>query len=268
MLALLWAGFACGVLDSTAALVVYGFFGLKPIRLLQGIASGLLGTKAFSGGLATAVLGVFCHFLIAFGAAAVYLVASRALSSARKRAEISRLSRRFVRNSPRALRSSSLTLRFNGATSGPSATTSCQLARVLSGRPILLRFLHRRRVPIAVDRLRPRGIDTRHGIYSLFSANHVNTFLSAPHSAHCFAIQREGLAFRDVYQSVGSGSCGVHRVGNLLHHGTDEGPSVFAENHDRQLAALQVLSERQICVGREKHHRSSFLGRVQQVAVA
>ena len=79
MLALLWAGFACGVLDITAALVVYGFFGLKPMRLLQGIASGLLGPKSFSGGLATAVLGVLCHFLIAFGAVAVYLVASRAL---------------------------------------------------------------------------------------------------------------------------------------------------------------------------------------------
>src|SRR5713226_274768 len=70
------AGFACGFLDITAALVVYGFFGLKPMRLLQGIASGLLGPKAFSGGLATALLGLLCHFLIAFGAAAVYLVAS------------------------------------------------------------------------------------------------------------------------------------------------------------------------------------------------
>src|SRR5260370_40706234 len=77
--ALLWAGFACGVLDITAALVVYGFFGLKPMRLLQGIASGLLGPKAFSGGLAAAVLGVLCHFLIAFGAAAFSLVRGRAL---------------------------------------------------------------------------------------------------------------------------------------------------------------------------------------------
>ena len=53
-----------------------------------------------------------------------------------------------------------------------------------------------------------RGGLHRHGVYSLFSANDVNTFLSAPHSAHCFAIRREGLAFRDVYQSAGSGSCG------------------------------------------------------------
>ena len=79
MRAVLWAGFACGVLDITAALVVYGYFGAKPVRLLQGIASGLLGPKAFDGGLATALLGLLCHFVIAFGAAAVYFVASRAI---------------------------------------------------------------------------------------------------------------------------------------------------------------------------------------------
>ena len=78
-MALLCAGLACGCLDITAALVVYGFFGLKTMRLLQGIASGLLGQKAFSGGLATALLGLLCHFVVAFGAAAVYLAASRGL---------------------------------------------------------------------------------------------------------------------------------------------------------------------------------------------
>jgi hypothetical protein len=77
--AVLWAGFACGVLDITAAFVVYGFFGAKPVPLLQGIASGLLGPNAFSGGLATALLGLLCHFVIAFGAAAVYFVASRGI---------------------------------------------------------------------------------------------------------------------------------------------------------------------------------------------
>ncbi len=77
LLPLLWAGLACGILDITAALIVYGFFGLKPIRLLQGIASGLLGPQAFEGGLATALLGLLCHFLIAFTAAAVYFAASR-----------------------------------------------------------------------------------------------------------------------------------------------------------------------------------------------
>jgi hypothetical protein len=79
MLAVLWAGLACGVLDITAALVVYGYLGAKPLRLLQGIASGLLGPKAFDGGLATALLGLLCHFVIAFGASTVYFVASRAI---------------------------------------------------------------------------------------------------------------------------------------------------------------------------------------------
>ena len=63
--------------DITAALVVYGFFGARPIRLLQGIAGGLLGPRALEGGLATAWLGLLCHFLIAFSAAAVYFAVSR-----------------------------------------------------------------------------------------------------------------------------------------------------------------------------------------------
>ena len=47
--------------------------------MLQGIASGLLGRAAFNGGLATAFLGLLCHFTIAVSAAAVYFVASRLL---------------------------------------------------------------------------------------------------------------------------------------------------------------------------------------------
>ena len=89
LLAVLWAGFACGVLDITAALVVYGFFGAKPVPLLQGIASGLLGQKAFNGGLATALLGLLCHFFIAFGAAAVYYVVSRTIRILIQRAVVS-----------------------------------------------------------------------------------------------------------------------------------------------------------------------------------
>ena len=73
------AGLACGVLDITAALVVYGSMGLKPMRLLQGVAAGLLGPNSFQGGVATAVLGLALHFVIAFGAAAVYFAASRGM---------------------------------------------------------------------------------------------------------------------------------------------------------------------------------------------
>jgi hypothetical protein len=73
------AGVACGVLDITAALLVYGSMGLKPVRLLQGIAAGVLGPKSFQGGMGTALLGLALHFVIAFGAATVYLVASRGM---------------------------------------------------------------------------------------------------------------------------------------------------------------------------------------------
>jgi hypothetical protein len=77
LLPIVWAGTVCGTLDITAALTVYGSFGLKPLRLLQGIAGGLLGPRTYDGGIATASLGLFCHFFIAFSAAAVYFAVSR-----------------------------------------------------------------------------------------------------------------------------------------------------------------------------------------------
>jgi hypothetical protein len=86
--AILAAGLLCGALDITAALVVYGQFGLKPQPLLQGIAAGLLGESAFDGGFATAALGLLCHFIIAFSAAAVFYVVSRKWSFLVERAII------------------------------------------------------------------------------------------------------------------------------------------------------------------------------------
>ena len=73
------AGLTCGVMDITAALVVYGSMGARPLRLLQGIAGGVLGPRTYSGGAATALLGLLLHFLIAFGAATVFFAASRGL---------------------------------------------------------------------------------------------------------------------------------------------------------------------------------------------
>jgi hypothetical protein len=78
-MAIVWAGTSCGVLDITAAIVVYGMFGLRPMPLLQGIAKGLIGSSAYQGGWATAALGLVLHFVIAFGAATVYYLASRKL---------------------------------------------------------------------------------------------------------------------------------------------------------------------------------------------
>ncbi len=76
---ILLAGLIAGVLDLTAALVTNGLRGLKPVRVLQAIASGLLGLDSYKGGLKTAALGVVLHFIIATAAAAIYYAASRKL---------------------------------------------------------------------------------------------------------------------------------------------------------------------------------------------
>jgi uncharacterized membrane protein YagU involved in acid resistance len=69
---ILWGGLIAGVLDISDAFFLWKMRGVNPMRGLQGIASGLLGKDAFSGGAATAALGAVLHFVIAFGAAVVY----------------------------------------------------------------------------------------------------------------------------------------------------------------------------------------------------
>ena len=78
--AVLWGGLVCGILDISSALISYGLIGVKPIRILQSVASGWLGPAAYQGGVPTAILGTASHFLIAFSAAAVYYAASRKLA--------------------------------------------------------------------------------------------------------------------------------------------------------------------------------------------
>ena len=77
--AILVAGSAAGALDLAFAIGLTLAYGGVPSRMLQGIASGLLGAAAFEGGAATAALGVLCHFTIATGAAALFYAASRRL---------------------------------------------------------------------------------------------------------------------------------------------------------------------------------------------
>jgi len=79
--AICMAGLTCGAMDITAALVVYGTMGAKPLRLLQGIAGGVLGPRTYGGGVRTALLGLFLHFVIAFAAAGVFFLASRVIRS-------------------------------------------------------------------------------------------------------------------------------------------------------------------------------------------
>ena len=75
-----FAGLIVGILDITSAFVIAELKGTGSIRMLQGIASGLLGPRSFEGGMATAGLGLAIHFLIAFTAASVFYAASRKLT--------------------------------------------------------------------------------------------------------------------------------------------------------------------------------------------
>lgn len=75
--AIVVGGTLCGVLDLTAACVQWGLRGISPVRIMQSIASGLLGPASFQGGASTAVLGTALHFVIAFSAATVFWLASR-----------------------------------------------------------------------------------------------------------------------------------------------------------------------------------------------
>lgn len=79
LLVILWAGLVAGVLDISDAFLFFGLRGAKPIRILQSIAGGLLGVKAFQMGFKTAAIGLLLHFFIALSVASVYYVASRKL---------------------------------------------------------------------------------------------------------------------------------------------------------------------------------------------
>jgi hypothetical protein len=85
------ASLIAGILDITSAFVIAGIKGTGSIRMLQGIASGLLGQRSFEGGMATAGLGLAIHFLIAFSAAAVFYAVSRKFGSLTQHAVVSGL---------------------------------------------------------------------------------------------------------------------------------------------------------------------------------
>ena len=78
---IVYGGLAVGVLDFLDANIFFGlWYGIKPIRIWWTVASGLIGRdRAFSGGLKTALLGVFLHFVISFIIATVFYFGSRLL---------------------------------------------------------------------------------------------------------------------------------------------------------------------------------------------
>ena len=75
--AIFLGGAVAGACDITYAIVFSAFRGVSATRLLQSVASGLLGSPAFDGGLSTAALGLLLHFFNAFLVAAIFYLASR-----------------------------------------------------------------------------------------------------------------------------------------------------------------------------------------------
>jgi hypothetical protein len=73
LLAIAAGGLAAGTLDLSQACILFGS------KIPLAIAAGLIGPRAFHGGTAIYVLGVFLHFFIAFSAAATYYGVSRRL---------------------------------------------------------------------------------------------------------------------------------------------------------------------------------------------
>ena len=83
--AIVAGGLIAAALDAANALVAYKqAFGMKPLAIYQFVASGLLGSAAYAAGLASGALGLAVHFLIAFTAAALFVIASERLPQLRR----------------------------------------------------------------------------------------------------------------------------------------------------------------------------------------
>jgi uncharacterized membrane protein len=74
---ILVGGSIAGVFDLTYAILFSALHKIPAIKVIQSVASGVLGNAAFDSGLKTALLGVVLHFLIAFSWATIFYLASR-----------------------------------------------------------------------------------------------------------------------------------------------------------------------------------------------
>jgi hypothetical protein len=84
--AIAYGGLVVGVLDLLDAFLFFGLrSGARPTAILHSIAAGVLGRDAArAGGIATAALGLFLHFLVATLITTVCVVASRFLPVLRR----------------------------------------------------------------------------------------------------------------------------------------------------------------------------------------
>ena len=85
-------GLIVGAMDITSAFIIAISRGSTGTRLLQFIASGLIGQKAFTGGATTAALGLGLQFVIAFIVVIVFYAASRSLPFILRHAVLSGIS--------------------------------------------------------------------------------------------------------------------------------------------------------------------------------
>jgi len=75
--AVLVGGLIGGALDILFAISFAAYNGIPALRLLQSVASGLLGRDAYTGGVPIAALGLFLHFAMAIAFAGAFVLASR-----------------------------------------------------------------------------------------------------------------------------------------------------------------------------------------------
>jgi hypothetical protein len=81
-----------GLMIGIADAIVYHWIisnlmrGYPLINVYQYIASGALGDAAFAGGIATALLGLFFHFVVSFAVAAVFIVSADRMPFLRRNA--------------------------------------------------------------------------------------------------------------------------------------------------------------------------------------
>ena len=73
----LLGGLIAAVLDIAYAIIFFGFRGVSAQRILQSVASGMLGSRAYNGGSATALLGLALHFALMLVIALIFFVAAR-----------------------------------------------------------------------------------------------------------------------------------------------------------------------------------------------
>jgi hypothetical protein len=87
---LLRSSVIAGLIIGTADAIIYHWFvssvlgGYPLMTVYQYIASGALGESAFTGGVATALLGIFFHFVISIVVAVVFFLSANRISLLRR----------------------------------------------------------------------------------------------------------------------------------------------------------------------------------------